>query len=336
MELQLDKQFIIQKSQEYTESSSIVNKVKGYQDSSSKFLKNLHKIPLYYIQDILDKKPEYALATHLNQHFLHFAAKTNDPDLLGLAINKSVKQGLTSYPLIDMQYRHENYQFNIFNFCILNDLDVSYSIFFTRLSNPEKLDFKQHYSLSLENNSKCLKFLNNIITNDVKQNWAFNHLSYLVDNQHYGDIEFILKKYDTASQFFNNGINLHYCEDNKKNYFELFCLMFDNNFSYDVSNKKDIFVDKLLNMYNYFLDNGFILDTVSSFDKNPRQILEAQINSLNRKTHLFDKNYEFNNELIKFNKKSLENELKINNTLKNEIVDVEVSLIEAKSKKLKI
>ena len=36
MELQLDKQFIIQKSQEYTESSSIVNKVKGYQDSSSK------------------------------------------------------------------------------------------------------------------------------------------------------------------------------------------------------------------------------------------------------------------------------------------------------------
>ena len=141
---------------------------------------------------------------------------------------------------------------------------------------------------------------------------------------------------DTASQFFNNGINLHYCEDNKKNYFELFCLMFDNNFSYDVSNKKDIFVDKLLNMYNYFLDNGFILDTVYSFDKNPRQILEAQINSLNRKTHLFDKNYDFNNELIKFNKKSLENELKINNTLKNEIVDVEVSLIEAKSKKLKI
>ena len=64
--------------------------------------------------------------------------------------------------------------------------------------------------------------------------------------------------------------------------------------------------------------------------------LEAQINSLNRKTHLFDKNYDFNNELIKFNKKSLENELKINNTLKNEIVDVEVSLIEAKSKKLKI
>ena len=112
--------------------------------------------------------------------------------------------------------------------------------------------------------------------------------------------------------------------------------MFDNNFSYDVANKKDIFVDKLLNMYNYFLDNGFILDTVTSLGKNPRQILESQITSLNRKTHLFDKNYDFNTELIKLNKKSLENELKINNTLKNEIVDVEVSLIEAKSKKLKI
>lgn len=225
---------------DYLNSKKLLE-IKKYNDFSL-FVKAISKneLPQQEILYILDQNKKFVFSEHKHLTLLHYACLSNNPQIVQTILSYSIKNGLTQFPLLSMEFFNDNKNkycpenTSIFSFCSILDLNLSYAKILQFVSNFENINLLEHVALGVFNNSySIIPIVKSIVGEETLQDFLLNffinnhpifhkklenHHYNLAKLTHYIDFEFGKNKTTNYSHLlfqslpflnFNNGIHLY-------------------------------------------------------------------------------------------------------------------------------
>jgi hypothetical protein len=290
------------------------------------FVKAISKneLSIQDIHSILEKNPKFFNLTKDGLTLLHYACLSNNPEVVLYVLKSYVQQGLKTFPTLEQKFKHPKLlkycyeNSNIFVFCAIFNLDLSYAKILQSTSDLSKISFEEHISEALAQNSyDILPVVEKIVGKEYLQNFL---LSFFQKNPYIFYNKMINHHYNLLK--ISSYIDFEHKKNEPYNYSHLF---------FQALNKLDLTITyvynkKIITSIYFFLNKKFDFSLTDSDEKNIFDYLD----SLKIKIHDFKINtppqhyiHQFEKQIIEMNntiiQKSLSKPGKKQNQLKMKI-----------------
>lgn len=299
--------------------------LKKYNDFSF-FVKAIsqNELSIKDIHSILEKNKNFFKNTQDGLYLLHYACLSNNPEVVFYFLKSYVQQGIKTFPTVEknfkhpklLKYCHENS--NIFVFCAIFNLDLSYAKILQSTSDLSKLSFEEHISESLAQNSyDILPVVEKIVGKEYLQDFL---LLFFQKNPSIFQNKMVINHYNLLN--ISSFVNLEHKKNEPYNYSHLF---FQSINHLDLK-KTYLYHKKMIASIHFFLKKKFDFSLTDSYGKNIFDYLDSikiNINDFKINASAQHHIFEFEKQMIEMNntiiQKSLNTQVKQKNKLKMKI-----------------